>query len=47
MRAGAEFNLAGKFLMKDFIVGCKKPLKPKKYISFMACSGVHFSKAIR
>lgn len=35
-RAGAVLSLTGKSRMYDFMAGCQKPLKPKKYISFMA-----------
>ncbi len=35
-RAGEEFRRDGKSRTKDFIEGCQKPLKPKKYISFIA-----------
>src|SRR5712664_697052 len=46
-RPGAEFKRAGKSWTNFFMEGCHKPLKPKKYISFMACSAGHFSKAMR
>ena len=34
--AGALFSRAGKSLINDFMDGCQNPLKPKKYISFIA-----------
>ena len=35
-RAGAVFSFEGKSLIYDFMAGCQKPLKPKKYISLIA-----------
>ncbi len=39
-KAGAVLSFSGKSRMKDFMAGCQKPLKPKKYISLTACEGV-------
>src|SRR6266436_1001596 len=46
-RAGVEFRCAGNPRMKVFMEGCQKPLKPKKYISFRACSAGDFSRGMR
>ena len=46
-RAGVEFRCAGNSRTKVFMEGCQKPLKPNEYISFMACSAGHLSRAMR